>query len=184
MARQKPIVLGISGSLRRQSSNGALLASLEGHLPEGVEFRIAEGLASLPPFNPDDDADGIPAPDSVRQWREQLRAADALAICTPEYARGVPGSLKNALDWAVSSGELTNKPTAAIAASPHPDGGREALHSLLLTLRMMGATIPGEASLSVPFVGRKLAPGGGVSDAELKIKLDRLVLALMKAIPG
>lgn len=141
-----------------------------------------QGLDSLPPFNPDGDGEESPPQEAVREWREELRAADAIVICTPEYARGVPGSLKNALDWVVSSGEFMNKPTAAVSASPHPDGGAVALQSLVLTLKMMSAEIPQGATLAVPYIGRILDATGFVSDENVLSSLQDVVRALTHAI--
>jgi chromate reductase len=183
MEHQSHIVLGISGSLRKQSSNTWLLSSIGGMMPAGMEFRIYEGLASLPHFSPDLDGDEAQSNEAVREWREELRSADAIVICTPEYSRGVPGSLKNVLDWVVSSGEFMNKPTAVISASPHPDGGATALQSLILTLKMMSATIPDEASLTVPFVSKMIGQNGSVTDTNILSSLLNLARTLSLAIP-
>ncbi len=178
------VVLGISGSLRNQSSNTRLLSSIGGMMPAGIEFRMYQGLATLPHFSPDLDGDEAQLHRAVLEWREELRAADACVICTPEYARGVPGSLKNALDWVVSSGEFMNMPTAVLSASPHPDGGSIALQSLTLTLKMMSADIPEEASLAVPFVSKIIATDGKVTDTKTLSSLLNLVRALSQAIPN
>ncbi|GLX69324.1 NADPH-dependent FMN reductase [Paenibacillus glycanilyticus] len=182
MEHKTHVFLGISGSLRKKSSNTWLLSTIEGMMPAGTEFRIYQGLASLPHFNPDLDGDEAESHEAVHVWREELREADAIVICTPEYARGVPGSLKNALDWVVSSGEFMNKPTAVISASPHPDGGATALQSLALTLKMMSASIPEEASIAVPFVSKIIGPNGSVTDNKTLSSLLTLVRALSQAI--
>jgi chromate reductase len=103
-------------------------------------------------------------------------------LCCHQVHRGVPGSLKNALDW-VSSGEFMNKPTAVISASPHPDGGATALQSLTLTLKMMSAAIPDEASLAVPFISKMIGPNGSMTDTKILSSLLSLVQALSQAIP-
>lgn len=180
---QRPlVVMGISGSLREGSTNSRILASIAGMMSPSVEFRTYDGLASLPHFNPDLDIDGAEPHEAVVDWRERLRAADAIVICTPEYARGVPGSLKNALDWVVSSGEWMNLPTAVISVSPHPEGGAAALSSLIQTLRMMSAAVPDDATLAVPFVGRKLGTDGSVTDTDTLTSLRNLAAALMQAL--
>ena len=105
MNHQGPVrVLAISGSLRRLSSNTALVGAVARLAPEIVEVSIYRGLADLPPFNPDIDDDRLPA--AVATFRGRLQACDAVLISSPEYAHGVPGVLKNALDWVVGSGEL------------------------------------------------------------------------------
>ena len=182
MEHQSHIVLGISGSLRKQSSNTLLLSSIGGMMPASIEFRTYQGLAALPHFSPDLDGDEAESHEAVREWREELRAADAVVICTPEYARGVPGSLKNALDWVVSSGEFIDMPTAVISASPHPDGGATAQQSLIMTLKMMSASIPDEATLTVPFVSKMFGPNGSVTDNKNMSSILTLVQALTQAI--
>ena len=111
-------VLGISGSLRRDSLNDALLRAAAERLPAGAELVRFDRLADVPPFS--EDAESSPAPDAVRELREAIRAADAVLIATPEYNHSLPGQLKNALDWAsrpAGQSSLTGKPAAAIGAS-------------------------------------------------------------------
>src|SRR5678815_2488952 len=97
-------VLAISGSLRRASSNSALIEAVARLAPDTVDVSIYRELETLPPFNPDRDSG--PAPAAVARFRAALQACDAVLISSPEYAHGVPGVLKNALDWLVGSGEL------------------------------------------------------------------------------
>ena len=122
-------ILAISGSLRTGSSNHAILRFLGKMAPDGVVYTIYDGLAQLPHFDPGLDNDS--PPERVTQLRTLLAEVDGIIICTPEYACGVPGSLKNALDWTVSSGSLVDKPTALITAST---GGENAHAALLLIL--------------------------------------------------
>ena len=107
-------ILAISGSLR-PGSNHAILHFLGGLIPPGVEYSIHSSLADIPHFDPGLDHDDPPA--AVTEFRKLLAGADGVIICTPEYAYGVPGTLKNALDWTVSSGSLSEKPMALITAS-------------------------------------------------------------------
>lgn len=153
-------VLAVSGSLRRESSNMALLRATASVAPAGMEFVFYEGLASLPHFNPDLDGETDVPPEPVREWRAAVAAADAVLISSPEYAHGLPGSLKNALDWLVSSGELIDVPVILLNASP--SGGRHAQASLAETLTMLSARVLPEASQMEPFLGRRLAPGDGL----------------------
>ena len=113
--RQPVRILAISGSLRSGSSNSLLLQAASSLAPPDAEVTIYEGIDRLPFFNPDLDGDEVPA--SVEAFRSALRSADGLLISSPEYAHGVPGTLKNALDWLVGSGEIINKPLAIINAS-------------------------------------------------------------------
>src|SRR5689334_21091239 len=107
-------VLAISGSLRRASSNSALVTASVHVAPDDVHFSLFHGLAELPPFNPDYDSEDTP--ETVTCFRAELRTCDAVLISSPEYAHGIPGVLKNALDWLVGSGELVDKPIALINA--------------------------------------------------------------------
>jgi chromate reductase len=134
-------IIAICGSLRAQSSNLALLRAATNL---GIDVQIYEGLGSLPHFNPDDDAEGATPPPAVAELRKLLAEADGILISSPEYAHGVPGSLKNALDWLVSDGALVDKPVALINASPI--GGEFARDSLVETLRTMNWRVTGSWS--------------------------------------
>lgn len=134
-------------------------------------------LAELPPFNPDLDVDRAPA--TVTRFRAQLHACDAVLISSPEYAHGVPGVLKNALDWVVGSGELVDKPIALINAS-----GR-AIHawtSLRDTLTVMSARVIAAASITVRLDGRSLDSNGIVGDATLSAALRSAIDALVSGV--
>jgi chromate reductase len=142
-------VLGISGSLRRDSLNSALLRAAAERLPAGAELVTFERLAEIQPFS--EDAEAAPAPDAVRELREAMRAADAVLIATPEYNHSVPGQLKNALDWAsrpAGQSALTGKPAAAIGASKSMFGGVWAQAELRKVLSAMGGRVV-EAELPV-----------------------------------
>ena len=141
-------ILAISGSLRARSSNTSLLRLAASVAPDDVRVELYDGLASLPHFNPDDDLDVPPPP--VLELRRRVGAADGLLFCTPEYAHGLPGSLKNALDWLVASIELPGKPVASLNASPL---SAYAQASLLETLTVMSTRIVREAWVTIP-VGR------------------------------
>src|SRR5689334_22187679 len=103
----KKKVIAISGSARRNSANLRLIKEIE-ELTTKFEIAALEDLTMLPHFNPDLDTEQ--PPESVSNFRTRLRTADGVLICTPEYDMGVPGTLKNALDWTVSSGEFSGKP--------------------------------------------------------------------------
>ena len=155
-------VLAISGSLSASSSNGALLRAASRVTPPGTEIMIYGGLAALPHFSPDIDVE--PFPPSVAAFRAQIGASDALAICSPEYAHGIPGSLKNALDWLVSAQEPIGKPMLVISASP--SGAVFAHAHLLEVLRtMMGQhLVDGGAHV---FSRSKLDANGDVTSPQL-----------------
>ena len=127
------IVLAICGSLRARSSNLAALKAAQLLAPEPMTVRIFEGLADLPHFNPDLDTDAPPAPVAAR--RRAVGDAQGLLICSPEYARGVAGAMKNALDWLVSGSEFPGKPVAVINASQRASDADAALRLTLEVLR-------------------------------------------------
>jgi NAD(P)H-dependent FMN reductase len=134
-------ILAISGSLQAASKNLLLLQSAATSAPAGVDVVIFDGIGRLPHFNPDDEKSGAPA--SVAQWRNALAESDALLIATPEYAFSLPGSLKNAIDWVIGSGELEEKVIAITAAVPGPERGRRGLQALREPLTAVRATIVG-----------------------------------------
>jgi len=173
-------ILAISGSLRSGSSNTLLLRAAMKLTPQNVEFTIYEGLGNLPHFSPE--LDGDDAPEAVEHFRGLLQAADGVIISTPEYAYGMPGSLKNALDWTVASGEFVDKPVATISASPNSLGGERAHASLLLTLGAISARVVEGGKLTVPFVRTKLNSDGEVSDVATIEALEGVLGALLQSI--
>jgi chromate reductase len=173
-------VLAISGSLRRSSSNTALVAAAARVAPKAVELSIYDELAELPPFNPDIEDDLAPA--AVTRFRRHVQLSDAVLISSPEYAHGVPGVLKNALDWIVGSGELVDKPVALINSSAR---ATRAWTSLGDTLRVMSARVITAASLTIPLDGKTgdvtvIAADADVSRA-LRSALTTLVFAALEA---
>ncbi len=147
-------ILAVSGSLRAGSKNTTALLAAAHVASAEIEVRLYQGLGELPHFNPDlDDLDHGLAPAAVLELRRRLRDADALLICSPEYAHGVAGAMKNALDWVVGSGELTDKPTLVMNLSP---GSQHAHPALLETLRVMGAAVL-ERTIAAPISGRELS---------------------------
>jgi chromate reductase len=171
----------INGSLRRNSSNGALLRAVERVAPPEVELIRYDGLARLPHFNPDLDEEGATPPDEVAALRALLIASDGILVSTPEYAHGLPGAFKNLLDWLVSTGELVEKPVAFFNASP--SGGHHAQASLVEILRTMNWRVVDEATLSAPFVVGRIT--GELDEPEtlekLKLAMDAFVRACRRS---
>ena len=132
-------------------------------------------------FNPDVDGETDIPPEPVREWRAAVAASDGVVISTPEYAHGVPGSLKNALDWLVSSGEMIDMPLVVLNASPA--GGRHAQLSVTETLTMLSARVLMEASQIEPFLPRRLAQGDAL-DPESAEALRASLSALAAAFDG
>ncbi|HEY5748499.1 MAG TPA: NAD(P)H-dependent oxidoreductase [Chryseolinea sp.] len=164
-------ILAIVGSLRATSSNHAVVKHLARLVPNDVDFQIYDGMGKLPLFD-----DSETTPPAVQDLRDQLKAADGVLICTPEYAFGVPGALKNALDWTVSSAELVNKPVALITAST---GGEKAHAALLHILEALSARVAGDARLLISFIRAKLK-NGEVSDADTLRALTSVLAAIIR----
>lgn len=170
-------IFTLCGSLRAESSNGRLLRAAVTLLPPSINVDHYDALASLPAFDPGLDAEPGPA---VLDFRRRLRAADAVLISTPEYAHGVPGSLKNALDWVVGSGELVDKPVAVIVASATV--GAFAMKALVEVLRTMSAKVPDELTLGVGGIKTKL-PVDGPMDPALQARLNQFFLSFQAQLP-
>jgi chromate reductase, NAD(P)H dehydrogenase (quinone) len=152
-------VLGISGSLRRDSLNTALLRTAAERLPAGVEMVMFDRLREIPPFN--EDMETEPAPEAVWELRDAIRSADAILIATPEYNHSFPGQLKNALDWAsrpAGQSALTGKPVAVIGASKSMFGGVWAQAELRRVLAAMGGRVI-EAELPIAYAHELLLEG-------------------------
>ena len=173
-------ILGISGSLRVSSSNTTILKAIASLVPKEIDFAIYDGLNDLPHYSPDIDDEKSPA--SVVKFRELLKAADGVVISTPEYAYGIPGVLKNALDWTVSSGDFSEKPVVAISASPSWLGGDKALASLLMTLQAMNSKVVEETSFAIPIIRKKMNDKGEVADTETLKKLQSSLNSLIQLI--
>jgi chromate reductase, NAD(P)H dehydrogenase (quinone) len=135
-------ILGISGSLRRDSHNSALLRAAAELMPADVELEIWEGLKEVPPYDQDDDTAGAPA--AVAELRAAFAGADAVLIATPEYNASVPGQLKNALDWVsrpVATNPLRYKPAAVVGASTGAFGAVWAQAELRKVLATIGGRV-------------------------------------------
>lgn len=173
-------VLAISGSLRVGSTNTLLIQAVANRLPESVRLTLFDGLDALPHFSPERDTD--PPLPPVQHLRESIAGADALLICTPEYAFGIPGVLKNALDWLVSTTLMTHKPTAVMSASPGYAGGEQAMASLLPTLRALDVLLAERGTLVVSSVRSKMAPDGTIIDPATDADLRAMVAGLVALI--
>jgi chromate reductase len=172
-------ILAISGSLREGSSNTRLLEAAALLAPPGVVVELYGGMGDLPHFNPDLEADESRHPRSVRELRAAVVAADGLLFCVPEYAHGIPGSLKNLLDWLVGGMEFYGKPVALLGASPHAVHGPA---SLLEVISTMGAKVIEEASITVNLRGTMREAGELARDPGLSRSLTKAVSLLAAAI--
>jgi NAD(P)H-dependent FMN reductase len=180
---QKPLhLLLISGSLRDGSTNTAVLRTASLLAPGGVTTTLYRGMADLPHFNPDEDREGEPVHAAVAELRAQVARADALLLCTPEYAGALPGALKNLLEWTVGDGGTYQKPIAWINASgpAAPTSGADAHDSLRKVLGYVHADIVEAACARIPLTRDAVAPDGMIADAGARERIAETVAALAR----
>lgn len=164
-------ILGVSGSLRRDSYNSKLLVSASELLPDGIELELWDGLKDVPPFDEDDEAG--PAPAAVERMRSAIAGADAVLFATPEYNASVPGQLKNALDWVsrpMTTTPLRNKPVAVVGASKGAFGAVWAQAELRKVLATIGARVV-DAELAVGHAHERCDEEGRLADEALREQL-------------
>jgi chromate reductase len=165
-------LLGISGSLRRDSYNTALLRNVD------AELELWDGLKSIPPYDEEDEAS---VPEPVARLRAIVSEADAILFATPEYNGSVPGQLKNAVDWLSrprGDAALANKPVAVVGTSTGMFGAVWAQADLRRILKTAGARVV-ESELPVPKARENFAPDGTLLDDELRSKLQDVVAELV-----
>ena len=177
MQNSKKKILAISGSTRSNSSNQALLKTISELYKGQFDFQIYDGITKLPHFNPDVAIEQFSS--EVKEFIDLITKADGVIICTPEYIFSIPGSLKNALEWTVSSSAFSGKPTAIIVASGL---GEKAFESLQLIMRTIEAKMGKHASLLIQGVRAKFGPDGKISDRETLKDIDLLVHSLLDSI--
>jgi chromate reductase, NAD(P)H dehydrogenase (quinone) len=171
-------VLGVSGSLRRDSHNRRLLRAAAGLLPPEAELVLFDGLKDVPPFDEDDELTPAPA---VTRWRKALADADALLFATPEYNASIPGQLKNAVDWAsrpIESAALRNKPAAVIGASTGMFGAVWAQAELRKALTTAGARVI-DRELPVASADEAFDADGALVEREQTLELDDILAELL-----
>lgn len=169
-------ILSISGSLRAVSSNKSLLQAAQILAPEGMQIEPYSDLDRLPHFNPDRENDDIP---HVRSLYARVEQADGLLISCPEYARGIPGSFKNALDWLVGSTTFPGKPIALFSTSPRGVAVQDALR---LVLETMSAHLVEEASITLPIPSKELDAHAIAADPALSVQLRNALVAFAMSI--
>jgi chromate reductase len=174
-------VLGIVGSVRRDSWNRKLLLSAADLLPAGVELELWAGLKDVPPYDEDDDIQ--PAPPAVAELRDAIADADAVLFATPEYNSSVPGVLKNAVDWAsrpLATNPLRNKPVAVVGASTGAFGAVWAQAELRKVLAATGARVA-ESDAAVGHAHTKFVDGE-LADHEVREQLREVVDTLVASV--
>ncbi len=166
-------VLGISGSLRRDSYNTALLRNAP------LELELWDDLKAIPPYDEDDDVE--PAPPAVARMRAAVAGADAILFATPEYNASVPGQLKNAVDWLsrpYATSALRNKPVAVVGASTGAFGAVWAQAELRKVLATAGARVA-EGEVAVGHAQERFGADGTLLDENLREQLHEVVQALL-----
>jgi chromate reductase len=177
-------ILGIAGSLREGSYNRSLLRAAREHLPEGVDL-VDHDLRALPFYNGDVEATGDP--EAVVRFKQAIREADALLIATPEYNRGVPGVLKNAIDWASRpplASPLTGKPVAIMGASTGRGGTARAQEQLRAALEFSRADVLEQPEVLVPEAFMRFDEQGELVDGGIRAELADLVDSLVHVAGG
>jgi chromate reductase, NAD(P)H dehydrogenase (quinone) len=166
-------ILGLSGSLREASVNTAVIIAARRLAPSGMVVEVQRDLDALPFFNLDLDEARLPR--QVTGFRQAISCADGLLICSPEYAHGISGLMKNALDWLVPSLEFPNKPVAVVNASAASNHAHDAL---LEVLRTMSAKLSPGTTVTLPWTGRKLDAPGLVAEPRTAQVLTGMLAAL------
>ncbi len=169
-------VIAICGSLRAQSINRMLLRAAVRVAPAGLSIALYQGMHTLPLFNPDLEAE---MPAVVQALRDVVMRSDAVIIASPEYAHGVSGVMKNALDWLVSDERFVNKPVALLSSSPHSRHAEAALRETLVT---MSARMIDTACVAVQVRGTGMDEDGIVQHPEVSAVLRAALVALAHAV--
>jgi chromate reductase, NAD(P)H dehydrogenase (quinone) len=172
----KKKIFAISGSTKASSINLSLIQAIAALTVDQFDILVFDGLMQISAFSPDMDTN---PPAEIIAFRNQLKAADGILICSPEYALGVPGVLKNAIDWTVASMEFSKKPTAFITAATM---GSKAHQSLLDTLQIIEANVTDETQLLITNVKTKINANGKIIDEKTKLAVIQLLKALNRLI--
>jgi len=176
-------VLGISGSLRRDSHNTKLLRAAAAMLPPGAELELWEGLKAVPPYDGDDDT-GEPRAWILQSLDAAIREADVVLFATPEYNHSIPGQLKNALDWLsrpLKTSPLRNKPVAVVGASTGLFGAVWAQAELRKVLGAIGARVV-DRELPVGLADDAFTDEGRLAETDLELMLADLLAELLAEV--
>lgn len=167
---KKAKIIAITGSTRKNSSNYKILKFISEHIKTEFEVEIFEGLGEIPHFNPDLDNENLPK--EVEVFRNKIFEADGIIICTPEYVFSLPGSLKNALEWCVSTTIFSNKKTGLITASA---SGEMAHEQLILIMKTLEAKFDDTTKLLIQGIRGKINEDGKIINEETEIVLQHFI---------
>ncbi|MEU1618443.1 NAD(P)H-dependent oxidoreductase [Streptomyces sp. NPDC008238] len=176
-------ILALVGSLRAGSHNRQLAEAAVKHAPEGVEITLYEGLAEVPFYNEDIDVEGA-LPEAAARLRATAAASDALLLFSPEYNGTIPAALKNAIDWMsrpYGAGALIGKPVAVVGTSLGQYGGIWAQDEARKAAGIAGATVLGDAKLSIPGSVNRFAETHPADDSEVVDGLTQVIRQLTEA---
>ena len=174
---QRKKVLAISGSTRKESSNLQIIHAIARLSAASLDMDIFNELDSLPHFNPDLDGDNVPA--AVTAFRNRISEADGVLICSPEYVFSLPGSLKNAIEWVVSTTLFSGKPVALITAAAQ---GEKAHEALLLIMRTIEARFTPQTQLLIQGPRVKVNGQGTITDLPTLHKVEALMTAFAREL--
>lgn len=163
-------ILAITGSTRKNSSNYKILKYISEHIKQEFEIEIFEDLAEIPHFNPDLDTEHPPK--EVEAFRDKINQGDGVIICTPEYVFSLPGSLKNALEWCVSTTIFSNKKVGLITASA---SGEMAHEQLILIMKTLQAKLDENTQLLIQGIRGKINEEGKIINDETNIALQQFI---------
>ncbi len=173
----KKKIIALCGSNKKKSLQRNYIEAFALLSKDIFEIEVYNDLDQMPHFNPD--LDNEKPPEKIIHFRNALKSADGILICTPEYAMGIPGTLKNAIDWTVSSCEFSHKPTALITASSMGEKGHAAL---IEVLKIIEADITEETQLLISFAKTKINPLNEITNALTLNALIQLIAAFKKSI--
>ena len=171
----KKKVLAICGSIRADSSNLQIIKLIAAMSTNDLEIEIYNDLGKLPHFNPDDDSEYVD--EIVKEFRNKISTADGILISTPEYVFSLPGALKNAIEWTVSTTVFSGKPVAIITASGL---GEKAHESLLLIMKTIEAKFDEQSQVLISGAKSKINADGVIKDNDTLKKIGNVVNAFIK----
>lgn len=177
MTADRKKILAISGSTRKNSSNESILKFIIGNYSHLFDMEIFDGIDKLPHFNPDLDNEN--PPDLIKRFRSQIEQADGILICTPEYVFSIPGSLKNAIEWNVSTTLFSNKPIAFIVASA---SGEKAFESLDRVMTTIESKMTKNSKLLIQGVKGKIRKDGKINDRKTIDGISLLLKSFVETI--
>ncbi|WP_409415863.1 NADPH-dependent FMN reductase [Flavobacterium sp. PS2] len=174
---KKKKIFAVSGSTRKNSSNFKILKFISEHINDQFEIEIFEDLESIPHFNPDLDNENVP--EIITVFRNKIIAAAGVVICTPEYVFSLPGSLKNVLEWCVSTTVFSNKKVGLITASASGEKGQEQLSLIMKTIE---AKFDNDTQLLIQGIRGKLDSDGNIIDEKTLVSLLTFIRSFEKQV--